>query len=493
MSISQFRARVLALILSFTPLFSARAQNPPQPTPPTQPVQPAQPPNAQNPNAPNPDNNANPYPNTPPIPPIAGDQGDIPLTGAAEPPIGIVNGRSYILPSVDYYGQVDTNAYNTVGANSAVTDINTLLGGLTVQKLTPRGQLNVGYLGGYSFSNQSSQFNSATQEFSIADAWSRGRWSGLIADQLNYTSQSAFYGGITPFDISGLAPAGPIVLQNTFLPGQSIITSYGPRIANGSVVEVNNRISRRTTATLVGNYETLHFLNAGLIDSSSAGFQAGLDYELSRENTVAVAYRFNHLWFNGAAASVADNIFLGEYQRRIGERMVFQIGAGPEVAFIRNSSTTSETHSTWAGQALLRYQLERASVDVSYYHYLSGGSGVFWVAETHLVSVGAGRQFSRLWRGNVLASYGHNTNLLPITNLSTAAPAGATFNTAFGGFELTRRVGKQSELFLGYLARYQISSAPYCTLGPSLACGSNLVGHQFNFGFSWKPNPIPIG
>lgn len=481
------------LLSTFT--FSVRAQNPPQPTPPSQPVQPAQPSNPENPNAPNPNDNGSPYPNTPPTPPvIADDQGQLPLSGAAEPPIGLVNSRSYLLPSLNYYGQIDTNPYNTPqGSRVSVASINTVLGGLVVEKFTPHSELNLDYLGGYSFSNEGGLFDSATQELGFADLWFRGRWTGLIAEELSYSSQSAFYGGVTPFDLAGLQPTGPIILQNTFLPGQSIITSFGPRLSDATVAEVNNRVSRRTTASFVANYETLRFLSAGLVDSSAAGFQAGLDYELDRKNSIAFAYRFNHLWFSGVPDSVADNIVLGAYRRRIGERMVFQAGAGPEVAFIRNSSLTATTYVTWAADVLLRYQFERGSLNASYNHYLSGGSGVFLGAETHLVSLGASRQLSRLWSGRLIASYGHNTNILAIVTSTSSAPPGATFDTAFGGFEITRRVGKDSQMFFGYLARYQTTSTPYCAVGPTLICGSSLFGHQVNFGFSWKANPIPIG
>ena len=84
-----------------------------------------------------------------------------------------------------------------------------------------------------------------TQEAAASELWSRGRWDGFIVDKFLYSSQSAFLGGATPFDIAGLntvgglASTGPVVLRNTFLPGQGIFTVFGPRLSNALVAQVN--------------------------------------------------------------------------------------------------------------------------------------------------------------------------------------------------------------------------------------------------------------
>jgi hypothetical protein len=492
----KLRMKLRMLIAGFliVPVLPSLAQNPPEPTPPAPPVQPVQPPDKDNKGKQAP-NQGDTNLNSQPIPAVvAGDINDTPPAGAAEPPIGILNARSYFLPSVSYYGQVDTNAFNsTQSGQYSVASINTILGGVALQKYRPNSELSLNYLGGRSFSNESDLFNSTTQELGIAQLWSRARWNGLVADEISYSSQASFFGNATPFDIAGLAQAGPITLHNTFLPGQSILTSFGPRLTNASVLGLNNRLSRRSTFSLVGNYDTLRFFNAGLIDSSAAGFQAGINYEVNRRDTIALAYRFNDLWFNGVPDRIIDNAGLVGFQRRFGERMVLQLGAGPEVGLIRNSNVPSDTHASWTARALIRYQFERSTLNASYDHYLTGGSGVFLGAETHLFSVGGSRQLSRVWTLRLTANYGHNTNLIPIVTSTTAAPSGASFDTAYGGFEMTRRVGRESHLFFGYTLRYQTSSTPFCTTGQSVTCGSTLLGNQVNFGFSWRPNPIPIG
>jgi hypothetical protein len=481
-----------------------------EPTQPAQPQKPARSPDDTS------DKDSQDQAPTPPV--VAGTSSNAPITGASQPIIGLVASRSYVVPSVYFFGQLDSNANNTSG-NYQFASINTIMGSLAVQKVGRASQLNFGYLAGRSFSNSSGAYNSTTQEAAASELWSRGRWDGFILDKLVYSSQASFLGGATPFDtlglntVAGLSNTGPVMLRNSFLPAQGIFTPFGPRLSNSLVAQVNNHLSRRTFFTVVGNYNILHFYNSrltttlpiglqgsafNLINSSAAGFQTGVGYQRSRRDTFAVVYRFNDLWFSGLPVSVRDNIVEGAYQRQLGERLLFQIGAGPEISFIHapnltGTTASSETRVSWAVDTSLRYQMGR-DVDLSagYDHFLSSGSGVFLGAITDRAFAGVSRQLSRAWTLNVTVSYSHNRNLIPLFNNNILlTPADATFDSVYGGVELRRRVGRDSELFLGYIGRYQTSSFALCPQG--ICVGSNLVGHQFNFGFSWHLKPVPIG
>ena len=482
-----------------------------EPTQPAQPQQPAKPLDEQG------DKSKQDQLPTPPV--VAGTAYDAPITGAAQPILGLVASRSYFVPSVYFFGQLDSNASNSSGSNN-IASINTLMGSIAVQKVGRASQFNLGYLAGRSFSNSNGAFNSTTQEAAASELWSRGRWDGFIFDELVYSSQSSFLGGATPFEtgglntISGLSSTGPVTIRNSFLPGQGIFTPFGPRLSNTLVGQVNNHLSRRTFFTISGNYNVLHFFNnsqvnntlppgfiittANLIDSSSAGFQTGVGYQRSRRDTFALVYRFNDLWFNGFPVSVRDNIVQAAYQRQLGERFLFQIGAGPEISFIHDPNlaggiASSETRVSWSLDTLVRYQLQRdLSVSAGYDHFLSSGSGVFLGAITDRAYAGVNRQLSRDWNLNVDMSYAHNQNLLPLFNSTTILlPSNATFDSVYGSVEMRRRVGRASEVFFGYLGRYQTASFTLCPTG--FCNGSNLVGHQFNFGFAWHLKPIPIG
>src|SRR6266446_1280366 len=390
------------------------------------------------------------------------------------------------------------------------------MGSLAVQKVGRTSQLNLGYLVGRSFSNQSGAFNSTTHEAVASELWSRGRWDGFIVDKLLYSSEAAYLGGATPFDVvgldtvAGLANTGPVILRDSFLPGQGIFTAFGPRLSNSLVAQVNNHLTRRTFFTVVGDYNLLHFYSStlnnlsvsspttgfNLINSSAAGFQAGLGYQRSRRDTFAVVYRFNDLWFSGLPVSIRDNVVEAAYERQLGERLLFQIGAGPEVTFIHdpNPSLTapSETRVSWAVDSLIRYQVRRdVGVSAGYDHFLSSGSGVFLGAITDRVFAGMSRQLSRAWTMDLTFNYARNKNLIPFFSPTLTAPANSTFDSIYGVAEFRRRIGRDSELFFGYLGRYQTSSVVLCAQG--ICTGPSLIGHQVNFGFAWHLKPIPIG
>jgi hypothetical protein len=284
-------------------------------------------------------------------------------------------------------------------------------------------------------------------------------------------------------------------------------------LSNTLVAQVNNHLSRRTFFTLVGNYNILHFYDASnnsnlppalqtlgfnLINSSSTGFQTGIGYQRSRRDTFAAVYRFTDLWFKGFPVSVRDNIFEAAYQRQLGERLFFQIGAGPEISFIHDpnlSGTTSasETRVSWAVDTSFHYELRRGfGVSAGYDHFLSSGSGVFLGAITDRAFLGVNRQLSRDWNLIATLSYAHNQNLIPLFSSTTIlAPANATYDSVYGSVELRRQVGRDAEVFFGYLGRYQTASFTLCAQG--ICNGANLIGHQFNFGFAWHLKPVPIG
>jgi hypothetical protein len=469
-----------------------------QPGQPTQPQQPATPADA--------NKDANKDKDQPPVPPVvAGTSQDAPLTGASQPIIGLVSSRSYVLPSVFYYGQLDSNGANVFGGGS-FTFINSIMGSIAIQKVGRASQLNLGYLIGRSFSNHGGVFDSTTHELAASELWSRGRWDGFIFDKFLYSSQASLLGGETPFqiirlnEVAGLADTGPVILRNTFLPGQGVFTAFGPRLSNALVAQVNNHLSRRTFFTLVGNYNKLSFFNSNLVDSSSAGIQAGVGYQRSRRDTFAVVYRYNDFWFDQEPVKVHDHVVEAAYQRQLSERLLLQLGAGPEVSFINAPDVTgatvfSTTRTSWTVDTLLRYQLRRTlSVYGGYDHYLTGGGGFFLAAVTDRANIGVTRQLSHEWRLDVTASYAHNRNLIPLTNVfgpGTSVPSDASFDSVYGGFEMRRRVGRDSDLFFGYLGRYQTASFRLCEIG--ICKGTSLVGHQFNFGFAWRLRPVPLG
>jgi hypothetical protein len=477
---------ILALILSLGAPARAQQQQEPPPTPkpgdPQQPIPPI---------SPNPGDNRTDTDQDSTNPSVV----QTPLTGAAQASLTLPVNRSYILPAIAYYGQFDTNAHNVSNSNNYTTaTLHSILGTVVLQRLSPHSQFDVGYLAGQSLSNQSG-LTSTTQEFGISQSWTYAHWSALLADQFSYSSESSFFGATTPYGLAGIDQVigqegmGPILLNNTFVPNQSIFTVFGPRLSNAGIAEVDYRFTGRTSMTVVGNYNTLRFFNFDFVDGSAAGGQIGINHLLTRKDTIGVAYRYNDLWFSNFPDYIHDHLAEFLYERQLTRRLTGRIGAGPEYSEINSSAATSRTRTSWAAQASVRYVFERTRVGVSYDHHLTGGGGVFLGAVTDVASVGVDHVLSRLWSFSVSASYGRNTNLLPVQTALFFVPQGARFNSGYGGVQIHRRLGWQTEAFAGYTYRRQVSNFATCEVG---VCGTNLTGHLVNFGILWRPERIAI-
>src|SRR5882757_5219017 len=176
---SKLRVCLMALVLGLVGLSvtyaqsaASQSQSSPgqEPTPPTQAQQPAKSPD---------DNSAN-EDQLPTSPVVAGTSTNAPITGASQPVIGLVASRSYISPSIFFFGQLDSNANNSPSGGYRFASINTLMGSIAIQKLGRASQLDIGYLAGRSFSSGGGRLNSTTQEAAVSELWSRVAGTDLL-------------------------------------------------------------------------------------------------------------------------------------------------------------------------------------------------------------------------------------------------------------------------------------------------------------------------
>jgi hypothetical protein len=430
---------------------------------------------------------------------LGGDVESVSIAGAQAASLAPKGVGNYLIPGVSYYGEIDSNGSNhpTSGGYQTVA-IHTLLGGVTAQKISAGSQLNLNYLGGRSLSKSGDLFNGWNHELGVSEAWSRGRWNGLLADQLKYSSQTSYFGGSSPFDISGLSglvrpgltQPDAVVLRTSFLASQGIFTTYGASLSNGMVAQIDNHLTRRTAFTIVGNYGILRFVEPGLIDSSGAGFQIGIGHSRTRQDSIGLVYRFNDLWFNGASPRIRDNVVQLSYRHRVGERLLFQIGAGPEFSQIQDTGANYDKRLSWSVDTSFEYHLRRITWRTTYNRYLTSGGGLFLGAVTDQVNVTLDREFSRVWLLNVTGSYSRNQNLISFATPAARATAGAIFNSEYAGIEVHRKLGINTDMFLGFFSRYQKSNPLYCGDG---ICGKALKGQQAHFGITWRSKPIPVG
>jgi len=412
-----------------------------------------------------------------------------PLTGVENLSVGSVPvGHSYWQPRVSLVGTADSNPDFTTSNGSWATWI-ALLGGVDLHKISGVSDLFVSYTGGAMFSNDSNAPTGNIQALTVKDKYAFRRSTLTLFEQLDYLPESSY--GFAGLQFAGLNPSAGLNLGNNFTPSQSILTPRGQNLSSTSDGEFDTRLTARTTLTFVGGYSLLRYFDDNLADFGDATFQAGYNYQVNRRDTVGVSYQFGAFRYSNLDQSINSNTVEASYGRRITGRLAFQIAAGPQFVssrFAITNSTTSTSGSVsqvyWTLNTSLQYQLRRATIAGSYYHGVTGGSGVLAGAETDIASGSLNGQLSRTFNAGVTGGFSRNQGFA-ITN----SLASQTFDYWFAGVNLTRNFGRNIDLFLNYQFQYQNGDVGNCT---GTACLTNVTRHQISVGVNLHKQPIPF-
>jgi len=397
--------------------------------------------------------------------------------------------HSYWQPSLYVTAAGDSNPLLTPSTTDWTT-WTTILGGLTVRANTNHSEFSMDYVGGGSISNDASVENAIVQEMEIGERIIGKRTTLSLLDQADYIPETSFgYGGLNALTLPG---GGALGLQPSVVPTETILSERGQRFLNSSLVEFDALLSPRVTFTMAGGYAILHEFESTALDFNNIIGQAGLSYQISRQDSIAVLYRYDKFRFPNAPASLQGHIAELSYARRITGRLAFQIGGGPEYALFdvpvtTGTGTSSTTGIYWVADAALTYDLRRTSLTLGYDHGLAGGSGVLSGSVADTVAGTISSQLSRTFHGNLTVGYARNAPLtIAPTTSTTAAP---TFDYYFGSAGFSHPFGRNVTMSLGYLAQYQNTNTSYCV---GMLCGTTILRQQVSFGLNLHTRPIAI-
>ncbi len=420
------------------------------------------------------------------------------LTGVEDLSLGsMALEHSYWQPRMALAETVDSNPGSTSAGNGSWGTWTSLLGGVDIHKISGQSELMVSYTGGGMFSTgNSSATNGVIQELNFKDKYSFRRSTLSVFDQVSYLPESSFgFAGTAGASVPGVGTGTGS--GSGFTPGQSILTPEGQNLANAFAIELDTRLTSRTSLTLVGGYSLLHYFNDNLLNYGDASFQVGYNYQISRKNTVAVSYNFSAFRYSNVDQSLNLNTIQGSYSRRITGRLAFQISAGPQFAASTNpitsptSSTVPATSSSsqlyWTLNTSLQYQLKHALISATYNHGVSGGSGVLAGAETDIATGTYSQRISRTFGLDINGGYSRNRGIAASAG-STGSEA-QTYSYWFSGVNVTHPFGRSLDMFVNYQFQYQDANTSGCT---GSACTTNTIRNQFMFGLNLHKQPIPF-
>lgn len=411
-----------------------------------------------------------------------------PLTGAQEATLGTPSeNRTYFQPHLYVTAMGDSNPLD--GSGSGWLGDTSIIAGLDLHVTSARSDFSLTYSGGAVVSNDPAFGNSSIQQMGFAEKLSWRRTDLSFFDQLGFIPENSFgYGlqGVGP-------PAGGnlLGLQPGFLPGDSILTLRGDRLANSSIVELDQEISARTSLTFTGGYSLMHYSSAGLLDVDDAIAQAGYSRQLSRANTIGLVYIFNNYRFAGYGETIDDQSAQLSFGRKLTGRLALRAAAGPELATFGGSGAIGGgTGSQQPGNKLyasgnvaLTYQLQHTALGLNYNHGVSGGSGVLAGALTDQVSGYVTQALSRAATGGFNFGYARNRAI----GVLDPADSGQVYGYWFGGVNWAHLLSRTANLSVAYQIQYQEANTGFCI---GVECGQNVIRHEVSMTFGWRARPI---
>lgn len=426
--------------------------------------------------------------------------------------------RSFLVPAFVISEQADSNVSNRLnkkGGNS-FRSVTRVIGSLGVQRLWSHYQVGLDYLGGgafYTSPGARRDRNSQMHRLQLDSRWLWRRGILQFRDSASYLPEGAFgnssFGGVGGLGLGGTGGGlgggglgdgglgggglggGSFGSRFNFF-GSGLFGTLGttPRFSNLSVVDLQESLSPRSTFTLAGGYNFVHFTqNTGglLLDSQQATAQAGYDYALNRRNTLAVAYGYQHFRF----PSVGGGTFYTHvvhflYGHQISGRMDLVLGAGPQLAHLSSPVRGTSSRVAASGRASLRYRFPKTSLALSYDRFESAGSGFFAGATSDVVHFSVHRPMGRRWDILGDLGYSHSKREQQITTGVNAR----TFQYGYAGGRLDRMMSRSVRAFVFYQFNDLAFDRSFC--GTAINCSHTSTRHVAGIGLTWHPRAIRL-
>lgn len=412
-----------------------------------------------------------------------------PITGFQQTTVGTPTERhSYWVPGVSYYNYIQSNG-NILGGGSDWNSTSYLSGNVSLVENWSRSQLMLNYTGGGNFSTDDAIGNGWFQQLGATQTFNWARLQLVLMDEFAYLPQSQFgFGagsGLSIPGVGGSLGGGLTGIGSGFTPGQTIFAAVGPRYFNTAGVQATYQLTARSSVTMGGLYSLLRFSDAGNIESDQYVGNVGYNYQITRNNTIGLQYRYSAFHFLNDPQAIGDHMFQFVFGRKITGRLALTLSGGPEITNFRLAQppATKTQYVAGSGGATLSYLVPRGTLSASYFHGVTAGSGVFLGATTDQVTGAATRKLSRVWTGELHAGYARNRNAETAQGVTNTS-----YDSFFGGLSAARPLGRNAMVSLGYTAYVQRTDASNC----SSNCSSTFTTNQISVGVSWHARPFVL-
>jgi|SRR5215472_780502 len=414
-----------------------------------------------------------------------------------------VAARSFLLFGAQVGEMATTNASNNLNGGTSITGVTHLLGSAALQRFWSRYQTALSYVGGAAFygggvRRHNAQIHSLNFDWRVL--WRTG--SLTFRDRASYMPDGIFGGGFGGAGgaIGGLGGLGGLGSglgagivggggNRLGFFGQGLTGTLGniPTLTNLSMVDLQQALSPRSTITMAGGFNFIHFTKATnglLIDSQQVTGQAGYDYSINRRNKLAIFYGYQHFHFPQAGGGGFETHVVNLlYGHQISGRWSLTLGAGPQITNFASPAFGKTLRLSASGRASLHYRFPKAGVSLNYAHLTTAGGGFFAGSTTDLVEASATRPLSRRWDLGGNLGYQRSKRLQTIT---LGVPTGS-YQRGFVGARLTHLFTRDTQGFLTYQFSDLVFDSSFCATPGT--CGRISKLQVVTIGVNWHSRP----
>lgn len=357
----------------------------------------------------------------------------------------------------------------------------TLSGNLAYLSRSETNPFSLIYTGGVTFGNiPGTSTAQVYQNIAASQVYHTRSWVFVASDFFSLLPNSPTTG------LSGVAGVGDIgvpPVQSGLGPDQTILTNNSSRFSNG----LEGSATWQTTASLdfegSANWQVLHFTGGTSgYNTNSWGGSFGPNYRIDARNSVGASVFYSRQTYPSYQNYLIESEGVTvNYSRAWSRRLSTSVAFGPARTY---GTTVGPIPSQiyLSGSANATYATRTTGLFANYNRSVNTGSGVIFGALTDNVSVGMSRPINRDWILGLDVGYSHNAGLTPIEGVIP------TYDTIFGGAQVSRRLTEALSAYASYTAISQSANQPASQL--AVFNGTNNI---FSIGITFAPQPLGRG
>ena len=374
-------------------------------------------------------------------------------------------------------GLVFSTAYNTdavTGSNGQpVSDVSySIWPTISLDQTRSRLHWVLSYSPGYTFYQQTSSLDSASQNFAVNLKY-------RLSPHVTLSLQDSFVKTSNILNQPNQDFAQP-VSGSVFVPNNSVIAPVGNVLTNNANATISYQFSANGMIGATGIFTNLHYPNQaqvpGLSDSSGRGGSGFYTRRLSKMHYIGATYQYQIFLTNptgGQSETQTQSVFLF-YTLYFKPTFSVSFFGGPQ--YSNTQQFGLPTSSAWspAGGASMGWQGKLTSFAASYSQTISDGGGLTGAVHSYSANASFRRQLTRTLSASVGASYTSNSVLETLASLNTGG------HTVSGNVSVQRQVGTHLNVQAQYTRLHQsYADIPSISSTPDRDYAAATISYQF--------------